>query len=135
MVSKKDNGYRRVVLCKDSVKRMASVHRLVAQAFIENPNNHPVVNHLNSDPSDNYIENLEWTTYKGNAIHAFQKGRRKGFPGEKNPQSKYREQDIRIIKKLYDDGFYSQAQIAKMFNTNQSSISRIVLGKRWKSII
>lgn len=133
---KQDNGYKRVIFCNNTgIRRSFSVHRLVAEHFIENPKNHPIVNHLNSDPNDNYFENLEWTTYKGNAIHAFANGRRKGRKGTDHPQARYREMDIRIIKKLFSDGKYSQAEIAKMLLTNQASISRIVLGKRWKHIL
>ena len=134
MVGKVDNGYPRVVLSKNSVKKSFSVHRLVAETFIENPNNYPIVNHKNSIRDDNYYENLEWTTYQGNAIHAFQNGNRKGKVGEINPQSKYKEKDIKIIKKLHSDGYYSQRQIAEMFDDSQGNISRIVNGKRWKHI-
>lgn len=46
------------------------VHRLVAYAFIPNPENLPVVNHINGVGSDNNLTNLEWTTYKGNTFHS-----------------------------------------------------------------
>lgn len=134
MAHKMDNGYPRIVLCKDSIKRAMSVHRLVAEAFIENPNNYPVVNHRNSIKSDNYFENLEWTTYKGNAIHAFENGRRSGRKGMAHHHSKYSDMDIRVIRKLYSDGKYSQQEIADMFEDYQSNISRIILKKRWSHI-
>lgn len=134
MAAKVDNGYPRVVLSKNSITKSFSVHRLVAEAFVENPNNYPIVNHINSIRDDNYYENLEWTTYKGNAIHAFQNGNRKGQLGEANPQSKYKDRDIKIIKKLHLDGYYSQNEIAEMFEDRQGNISRIVNGQRWKHI-
>jgi hypothetical protein len=59
---------------KDGVLKTIAVHRLVAMAYIPNPNNYPVVNHLDGDPSNNNIENLEWCSYSRNAKHAYDIG-------------------------------------------------------------
>lgn len=56
------NGYKRVTLYKDGKPYHKQVHRLVASAFIENPENYPFVNHKDEDPSNNHAENLEWCT-------------------------------------------------------------------------
>ena len=60
------NGYLRVILCKDEKKKKYTVHRLVANAFIPNPNNLETVNHINEIKTDNRVSNLEWMTHKGN---------------------------------------------------------------------
>ncbi len=59
---KSKTGYLRVTLCKDNHPKTFSIHRLVAIAFIPNPNHKPTVNHLNEDKKDNRVENLEWAT-------------------------------------------------------------------------
>lgn len=52
-----------------------TVHRLVAQAFIPNPNDYPIINHVDNNPSNNRVENLEWCTYKHNMEHCLKCGR------------------------------------------------------------
>lgn len=67
LVPKKNNkGYLWVELLKDGKKRQFLIHRLVAQAFIPNPNNYPIVNHKDENPLNNTVTNLEWCTYKYN---------------------------------------------------------------------
>lgn len=57
--------------CKGE-RKMFKVHRLVANAFIENPNNYNVINHIDGNPLNNYVSNLEWCTPKHNAQHAIE---------------------------------------------------------------
>lgn len=59
-------GYKQVVLSRDGKTKAFLVHRLVAVVFIPNPENLPVINHKDGDPSNNNVENLEWCTYKYN---------------------------------------------------------------------
>ncbi|WP_138314850.1 NUMOD4 domain-containing protein [Enterococcus faecium] len=63
---KSADGYLRCIFCKDGKKKMQNVHRVIAKAFIENPDNKPVVNHKDEDKTNNTPENLEWTTVKYN---------------------------------------------------------------------
>lgn len=64
--AKRSNGskYMHVVLCVDGVRKHKSIHRLVAEAFIPNPENKPTVNHKDENPQNNRIDNLEWATIK-----------------------------------------------------------------------
>lgn len=59
-------GYKTVSLTKNGKTRTYFVHRIVAEAFIQNPNNLPMVNHKDEDKTNNYVENLEWCTAKYN---------------------------------------------------------------------
>ena len=67
-------GYCKVTLQKNKLKKIYSIHRLVAQAFISNPNNLPQVNHINGIKTDNRVENLEWVTAKENMNNAVEIG-------------------------------------------------------------
>lgn len=60
-------GYYQICLCKNGKQKWYFVHRLVALAFIPNPNNLPQINHIDENKTNNYVENLEWCTSKYNS--------------------------------------------------------------------
>lgn len=68
------NGYLEVALCKNSQYKMWRVHKLVANAFISNPENKSQINHINGRKEDNRAENLEYCTASENIKHAWDKG-------------------------------------------------------------
>lgn len=61
-----ENGYANVTLYKSNVRKKFLVHRLVAQAFLPNPNNLPQINHKDENRFNNRVDNLEWCTAKYN---------------------------------------------------------------------
>lgn len=70
------NGYKYASLSLNNKFKNNLIHRLVATAFIPNPENKPCVNHLNRMKTDNRIENLEWCTYSENNTHCIKTGRK-----------------------------------------------------------
>ena len=119
--------------CRCSVQRLDGtwtsqpVHRLVAKAFISNPENKQSVNHINGNRTDNRVENLEWVTPKENVIHSFKFGSRKEC---KNVPRKTLLTDFQIsqIDKLRE--LYTVNQIAKLFNIEYQSLKNIIHKKK-----
>ena len=68
------NGYMRVTLSNKNKTRIYSIHRLVAEAFIPNPENKPEINHKKGRKNDNRASELEWCTHKENMEHACETG-------------------------------------------------------------
>lgn len=74
--AKSNSGYLRTSLENKDGRKNFSIHRLVAQTFIPNPNNLPIVMHKDNDPLNNYVSNLEWGTQSDNINQAFNEGRK-----------------------------------------------------------
>lgn len=75
-----NSGYARVKLTVGCERGMYSVHRPLAETYLENPKNFPIVNHLNSIRDDNRVENLQWAT---NSMNQLQRFRENGHEGTK----------------------------------------------------
>lgn len=86
------NGYEKVKLNKDGIRTHTHVHRLVASAFIDNPEQKPEVNHKDGDKLNNNASNLEWVTPSENQKHAFNLGMQVARSGADSPCSKQIEQ-------------------------------------------
>ena len=81
-------GHLQVGLTKNYNRKFFYVHRLIAQAFIPNPNNHPFINHINGVKTDNRIENLEWCTNQQNIIHSIEIGLKTTAKGDESKLTK-----------------------------------------------
>jgi DNA-binding transcriptional regulator YiaG len=127
-------SYCKVFLSKKNSRKYVAVHRLVAESFIANPNNHPVVNHKDGDKLNNVSTNLEWITQSDNAKHSNQTGLTTILRGSQIGNSKLSEQDIKDIREIWSKGRVSQYKLAELFGMSQCHISDIVNHKRWAHI-
>lgn len=111
------------------------LHRLVAIAFIPNPNNYAQVNHIDGDKKNNKAENLEWCTNTYNMRHSWEIGLRKAKKGSDNYQwSGDHENCKKVAKKTLENktiAEYNSIAIASRENTgfSPSGISRVCNGK------
>jgi hypothetical protein len=124
-------GYKTVILQENGYRKDFTVHRLVALAFIPNPDNRPCVNHIDGDKSNNCVSNLEWVTEKENAYHAVHiLG--KGI-GETHGMANLTEKDVHEICKYMEDG-YRNDELCEMFNLKRANISKIRNGLIWTHV-
>ncbi len=110
------------------------VHRVVADVFLGPIPKGMQVNHINGIKADNRVENLEIVSASENILHSYHVLMRKPSinpnPGERNGNAKFKDADIREIRRLYRSGVV-QTKIAEMFNCKQPIISRIVRLEAW----
>ena len=105
-------GYLRVGLRKDKERRMVFIHRLVAEAYIPNPNNYDTVDHIDFDRTNNCVNNLQWMTRGENC----------------RKRRDYGPKPVRCIE--LNTIYTSASEAARCLNLDQSSISKACRGER-----
>lgn len=119
---------------QDSIKQpQYFIHRLVALAFLPNPNKHPQVNHKNCNKSDNHVSNLEWCSDQWNRDHAKNNGLTKGAVGEKNHFAILNESQVLEIRDKFKNG-YTAKMLSKKYGVSLASIYDIAQKRSWKHI-
>lgn len=109
-----------------------NAHRLVAKAFIPNPENKRTVNHKNGDKADNRLENLEWMTIEENHAHA-RDVLGHGKQGEDNVKAKLTENDVLDIRALRGLGA-TLSNIANAFDISISAAHHVVARRTWRHV-
>jgi hypothetical protein len=107
------------------------VHRLIASAFIPNPNNFPQVNHKNGIKTDNRVENLEWVTNLENRIHAIENNL---IARGEQCEHKLTEKEVLEIYQARNSGVF-QKDIASKYGVCQQTISSVQNRKTWRHIL
>ena len=121
---KQNYGYMYVALQIDGKAHQRRVHRLVALAFIPNPDNKSEVNHIDGNKANNHISNLEWCTPSENLKHAYKTGLRE--------KQATKAQNARRKKVVKDDGttFASVTEAANSLGVTVSQMTKIIHGDR-----
>ena len=126
-------GYLQTALYRNSKADYRFIHRLVAEAFISNPENKPTVNHLDGDKTNNRTDNLEWSTQHENNQHAVTTGLVKSGGSDRRASvTNEIAQAIRTEFAPYDDECGLTA-LAKKYGLSLSVVFRIVHGERYKT--
>lgn len=113
-------GYVMVSLHKDKKIKNCAMHRLVANAFIDNPNNLPQINHKDGDKTNNQSDNLEWITSSDNNKHKFN-------------ELGYRPHNCKKIRRSDGLEFDSAAEAARYMNGYAGHLSQVCNGSRNKA--
>lgn len=141
---KDKKGYMRLRITQNGKNTTKKLHRLVAIAFVPNPENKPEVNHKDGNKENNNADNLEWVTAHENEIHAYKAGlkenarehcRKMGETIGKKNFAEYREKiKTPLIAVRKSDGavfnFESQADAAKKTGAPQPNINKVLNGSR-----
>ena len=125
-------GYFIIKLYREGKGTTTKIHRLVAETFIENPNNLPQVNHKDGNKQNNNVENLEWCTALENAKHSWDTGLSKKYFGEQTSQAKFTEKQILEIRSKYKKG--NGIELAAEYNMSATNIYDIIRRRIWNHI-
>jgi hypothetical protein len=119
-------GYPHVNIRGEGSFYRKRIHRIVAETLIPNPLKKKEVNHIDNDPKNNCVSNLEWVTHYENMLHA--KTQRRLNHGEKNPSAKLTEKDVLFIRGATMTDF----EIAKKFGISKTYVYYVRTGRAWK---
>jgi hypothetical protein len=135
-------GYKKLNLYHNKYNRKTfTVHRLVAIAFIPNPENYDQINHIDGDKLNNHVDNLEWCNAKQNHTHAvknglidFSKFNFNPQKGEDHGNSILTEKEVLSIRNDYKKGSGSYYDLSIKYNTSKPNIADIIKRRSWNHI-
>lgn len=127
------SGYPFVVLQLEARTEQIHVHRLVAAAFCPMPAGANMVNHIDSDRTNNRADNLEWTTHAGNTAHAAANKRWNPRKGEEHHAAILNAEKVEEIKRAIIAGGRT-CNLAKQYGVNANTIASIKYARRWRDV-
>jgi hypothetical protein len=128
------HGYLRIGIIINKIPQQFSVHRLVAECYLPNPNNLPEVNHNDGIKTNNHVSNLYWCTSSQNKPHAYDTGLKK--IGEEHHKSKLTEEQVKWIRQHYIPRHreFGTRALGRKFKVHPSLIGYVIKNKCWKHI-
>lgn len=126
-------GYFKVTPYADYPQKNYFIHRVVALAFIPNPNKLPQINHIDCDKTNNHVSNLEWCDNTHNQRHAKANGLSRCLVGSENKASKITESDVRSIRDKFNNG-YTAKMLGEEYGITAYTVYDVVHRRTWRHI-
>ena len=127
------DGYLQIALSKNGNVKKFKIHRLVAPAFIPNPDGKSQINHRDGNKMNNHVDNLEWNTDRENNLHAIKTGLRKY---QKNSNRTLTNEQVTWCRKVYIpfDSEFGSTALANKFGISQPCMNSILHSKTYKDV-
>ena len=118
----------------DGKQHSKPIHRIVAEAFIPNPDQKDTVNHIDGDKTNNNVDNLEWATRREQLTHAYAHALRVSHKGSENCNSKLSQDDVMFIRTytVKRSRTHGIPSMAKKFRVSYETIYNVLSGKTYK---
>lgn len=131
--SVKNGGYKYMNLWRSGRGVKHYVHRLVAMAFLDNPNNYPQVNHIDGNRGNNNLSNLEWCTCQHNNLEAFRCGYRVSKKGQYVSCATLTDAQVIEMRALSKSGWTTR-QLSDHFKYDMSAVRKAIKKITWSHI-